>query len=106
MAAADANNHNANNGAVLPDFESAPLSDEDDKRLGNETFSLTTTLGENCNSGKEMHADDQLLPGIQLDAVRSFSGQPEREIRVTPIIVDFRTLLLSKTEVEIVKGVS
>jgi len=74
------------------------------RRLGNR---LMNTVGANDNSVKESLADDcQLMPGIQLDSVRSFCGLPEGDIHVTPIIVDFRSLLLSKTGVEIVKGVS
>jgi len=77
------------------------------KRLENETFPPMSTLGENEDYVKETLSDDyQLMPGIQLDSVRSFGCQPEGDIHVTPIIVDFRSLLLSKTEVEIVKGVS
>jgi len=49
--------------------------------------------------------DFQLMPGIQLGSVRSFSG-PHGEIRVTPIVVDFRSLLLSQSGEEIIKGVS
>ena len=76
------------------------------KQLGNQTFPSVATFGANDNSSRETHDDDyQLMPGIQLDSVRTFSGL-DRDIHVTPIIVDFRSLLLSKTGEEIIKGVS
>jgi len=60
------------------------------------------------NSNIEIHNDDfQLMPGIQLDSVRSFCGPHDRgHIHLTPVIVDFRSLLMSNTGEEIVKGVS
>jgi len=68
---------------------------------------VMTTVGSNDNSCRETLADDyQLMPGIQLDSVRLFSGLPEGDIHVTPIIVDFRSILLSTSGTEIVKGVS
>ena len=83
------------------------MSGYDNKPVRDETFPVMTTLGTDDNPGRETLADDyELMPGIQLDSVRSFSGQPEGDIHVTPIVVDFRSLLLSKTGAEIVKGVS
>jgi len=77
------------------------------KHLGNQTFSPTTTLCADDISNRETLDDDyQLMPGIQLGGVRTFSGQRDTDIHLTPIIVDFRSLLLSKCGVEIIKGVS
>ena len=77
------------------------------KHLDNQTFTPTSTLCANENSNRETLDDDcQLMPGIQLDSVRSFGGRDDGDIHVTPIIVDFRSLLLSKTGQEIIKGVS
>jgi len=50
--------------------------------------------------------DFQVMPGIQLDSVRTFRRPHDADIHITPIIVDFRSLLLSKTGEEIIKGVS
>jgi len=66
-----------------------------------------TTFSVNFDPNRETPDDDcQLMPGIQLDNVRSFSGRHGGDIRLTPIIVDFRSLLLSKTGEQIIKGVS
>jgi ribosomal protein S18 acetylase RimI-like enzyme len=58
----------------------------------------------------QMDEDIQLIPGIQFDTVRTFLSRGQEKLRrhvsVTPIIVDFRSLLLSKTSTNIVKGVS
>ena len=56
-----------------------------------------------------MDEENQLMPGIQFDTVRTFRSRCQvkpRHVSVTPIIVDFRSLLLSKTSTNIVKGVS
>ena len=75
--------------------------------VGNQMIPATTTLCTDDNSHRQTLDDDcQLMPGIQLDGVRSFSGPHDRDIHVTPIVVDFRSLLLSKSGMEIVKGVS
>jgi len=77
------------------------------KYVGNQTFAPMTTFDASDNSIKETVGDDyQFMPGIQLDSVRSFGGHLDGDIRLTPIIVDFRSLLLSKTGEEIIKGVS
>jgi len=77
------------------------------KHLGNHTFTPMLAYCPNEKSTRETLDDDcQLLPGIQLDSVRSFGGRHDGDISVTPIIVDFRNLLLSKTGQEIIKGVS
>jgi len=77
------------------------------KHSGNETFSTMTALGGNEISSTEPVNDDcQFMPGIQMESARSFSRRCDEDIHVTPIIVDFRSILLSKTRVEIVKGVS
>jgi len=81
--------------------------DNDRNYLENQTISSTKTLCAVDTFHKEtLDSDDcQLMPGIQLDDVRSFVGQ-HGDIHVTPIVVDFRSLLLSKSGVEIIKGVS
>jgi len=77
------------------------------KHLGNQTIPPMTTLCVDDNSRTETLGDDyQLMPGIQLDGVHSFSRAHDTDIHVTPIIVDFRSILLSKSGVEIIKGVS
>ena len=72
-------------------------------------------IGDNKHVGSQLNAecntdtvddDCQFMPGIQLDRVRSFTGQCGGNIHLTPIIVDFRSLLLSKTGDEIIIGVS
>jgi len=75
--------------------------------VGNEMIPPTTSLCADDNfHGETLDDDCQLMPGIQLDAVRSFTGPHDRDIHVTPIIVDFRSLWLSKSGMEIIKGVS
>jgi len=81
--------------------------DDDNRHVGNNTFLSRTTFCANGHStGERVNDDYQLMPGIQLDSVRSFNRPQDGDIRVTPIIVDFHNLLQSNTGLEIVKGVS
>ena len=85
----------------------ADVKNDQKKHLGNHRFTPMLAFSADENSTRETLDDDcQLLPGIQLDSVRSFGGRLDGYINVTPIIVDFRSLLLSKTGQEIIKGVS
>lgn len=52
------------------------------------------------------YGEEQIMPGTQLDKIKTFKVRNDEEVKITAIMVDFSRLIQSKTSVDVVKGVS
>jgi len=53
----------------------------------------------------DSYNEEQVMPGTQLDKIKTFKVRNDEEVNITAILVDFSRLIQSKTSVDVVKGV-
>lgn len=51
------------------------------------------------------YGEEQIMPGTQLDKIKTFKVRNDEELKITAIMVDFSRLIQSETSVDVVKGV-